>query len=322
MVGKLTPNDIVSASRVPALLNASPYETPNDVMKSCNAARDGQPLPGIDQNEAMAWGDTLEPVILAEASKRLGLKHTRFDYQKAFFHGDISLAASLDGTGCGFEVVEDGPDWHSKNVYCVNGTSVDICGPGVLEAKNTGSQPELAPAPFRGPLQLQAQLMCTKFTWGAVCVLYRGTELRIFLYQADPVVQKKIADAVKDFELRRLGPDWYPAMSSADANTIYDNVDDGADEIDLDAAGGNEFLAELLEGKKMKQAAEERIEYAEAGLKDVLGVHESGFGTVGNQHFKVLWKMRNYSAQPEKVVPAKPARKVRQNTLTLKALDQ
>jgi len=54
----------------------------------------------------------------------------------------------------------------------------------------------------------------------------------------------------------------------------------------------------------------------------VLGVHESGFGTVGNQHYKVLWKMRNYSAQKEKVVPAKPARTVRQNTLTLKELDQ
>ena len=319
MVGKVTPNDIVSASRVPALLNASPWETPNDVMKACNAARDGQPLPGIDQNEAMAWGDALEPTILRLASVRLGLYNTRFDYDTAFFHPDLALAASLDGTGVGHHVWETDVD---KGVYCMNADAIDTTGPGVLEAKNTGSQPEDIPAPYRGPLQLQAQMMCTGYQWGAVCILYRGTEMRMFVYEADPVVQKKISDAIKDFELRRLGPDWYPAMTSADANTIYDKVDDGAGEIDLDAAGGNDFLSDLIIAKRDKKIAEERIADAETALKDVLGVHESGFGTVGNQHYKVLWKMRNYSAQKEKVVPAKPARTVRQNTLTLKELDQ
>ena len=41
MVGKVTPNTMLSASRVPALLGHSKYETPNDVLKSVlNALQD------------------------------------------------------------------------------------------------------------------------------------------------------------------------------------------------------------------------------------------------------------------------------------------
>ena len=43
MVGKVTPDNIITASRVPALLNASPYETPNDVLKTCIDAEEGVP---------------------------------------------------------------------------------------------------------------------------------------------------------------------------------------------------------------------------------------------------------------------------------------
>ena len=43
MVGKLTPDDIVTASRVPVLMGLSPYMTPNELLKEAIEAAAGNP---------------------------------------------------------------------------------------------------------------------------------------------------------------------------------------------------------------------------------------------------------------------------------------
>ena len=69
---------------------------------------------------------------------------------------------------------------------------------GVLEAKNTSHFPEDEPAATRGPIQCQGLMMCTGYKWAAIFVLYRGTELRCFLYAPDPATIAKIeADAIE-----------------------------------------------------------------------------------------------------------------------------
>ena len=75
MVGKLTPDDIVTASRVPALMGLSPYATPNELLSEAIEAAAGNPRERFAQNEAMRFGDLLEPVILDEAAYRLDLDH-------------------------------------------------------------------------------------------------------------------------------------------------------------------------------------------------------------------------------------------------------
>jgi predicted phage-related endonuclease len=72
MVGKLTPDTIISASRIPVLLGASPYASPNDLLREIVdiVHHDVRPTPW-DGNEATRWGDRLEPVILGEAAQRL-----------------------------------------------------------------------------------------------------------------------------------------------------------------------------------------------------------------------------------------------------------
>lgn len=317
MVGKLTPDDIITASRIPALLNASPYETPNDVLKKCIDAMEGNPKSDFKQNEMMSWGDTLEPVILAKAAERLGLTDTKFDYDQAFFHENITLAASLDGAGTGHGIVKTDAE---KNIYCIGSDEVDISGRGVLEAKNTSAQPEITPALYRGPLQLQAQMMCVDANWGAVCVLYGGNQLRVFVYQKDLALQKRISDAITEFERRKLGRDWYPIFSSADGNTAYSNVDQGAPELELDGTDAEQYLEDLVEAKRKKKIAEQQINEAEAGLKEAMGSHEKAVGMVGNRRYAVRWPMRTKKASPEKVVPAQPETRVRQNTLTIREM--
>ena len=318
MVGKKTPDDIVTASRIPALMGLSPYDTQNDLLASVLAAIEGKPDPKpFNGNEACDWGDTLESVILTTAADRLGLTNLQLEHE-AVFHDTLPFAVSLDGTADGGLGHNVDTDW-SKGIICPNGP-VWVDGLGVLESKLTSSKPEDAPAPHRGPLQLQGQLMSTKMTWGAVCVLYGGVELRIFLYQADAAIQARISDAIEDFERRKMDVDWYPVLSSSDGNTAYPRVDDGAETLTL-PDDQTDWLGQLVNAKEAKRAAEADIDEAEAALKEYMGSHELAAGVVGNVAYQVRWPMRNFKAQPAKTTPAKPARIVRQSTLSVKVVD-
>lgn len=318
MVGKVTPNDMASASVVPTIMGLNQYASQNDALANAIDAKEGNPRKPFVQNEAMAMGDYFEPHIIALAAQRLELTDVNTDYDSAFFHKTLPLAASLDGTGVGSGVITTDT---SRGIYCMNADQIDITGTGIIECKLTSNPIEDVPAPYRGPIQLQAQMMCTGHKWGAVCVLYRGTTLRIFVYKVNETLQDQITEAVIDFDRRLRDYDWYPVLSSDDGNVAYPRVDDGADEIDLDALdGASELLSNLVRAKRDKSIAEAIIDEAEAGLKEILGSHESAIGTVGNHKVVVKWPMKVYKAQPEKVTPAKPARVVRQKVLTVKEL--
>lgn len=319
MVGKLTPDNIITASRIPALLGLSPYETQNELLRKCIAAENGEPAPHFEQNEAMAWGDRLEPVILQEAAERLGLVNTNIDIDEADWHPYLNFACSLDGIGkapLDGKTITSDPD---KGIYVMGSSEINIDGWGILEAKNTAARPEEQPAPHRGPLQLQGQMMCTGLDWGAVCVLYRGGELRVFVYQRDDELCKRIADAIDDFELRKRDCDYYPLMSSDDGNVAYPTVDDGADVVNLNKIdGAAEALELLVKAREDVKVAEEIINEQEAILKEAMGLHEQAEAFVGNRVIEVKWPMRSYKAQPEKVTPAKEARVIRLNKLQVK----
>ena len=81
MAGKLTDNKAMSASRLPGLMGFSKYSTPNDELQFSINAIDGKERPDIG-NEAMGWGNTLEPVILIEAAKRLGISREQSTNQR------------------------------------------------------------------------------------------------------------------------------------------------------------------------------------------------------------------------------------------------
>ncbi len=78
MVGKLTPNDMMSCSRLPALLGFSKFRTPNDELKQSIEHYQGIE-PEFIENEPMLWGNLTEKLILAEAVKRLGCEIDNLD---------------------------------------------------------------------------------------------------------------------------------------------------------------------------------------------------------------------------------------------------
>lgn len=315
MVGKVTPNTMLSASRVPALLGHSKYETPNGVLTSVLNALQDVETP-FETNEAMHWGNMLEIPILLEASGRLGLSNVRLDHPKAYFHPDAPIACSLDGNGDGNGlVVKDNPD---AGVYVVGAESITLDGVGVLEAKLTSSYPEDYPALSRGPLQLQAQMDITGAKWGAVCVLYQGTELRIFLFAPHEETQALIRKKAFELESKithwsETGEvEWYDPATPKEYDKKWPG-DPNLDSVDLGEWGAT--LAErIVKAKKQIETLETKITEDETELKELLGNATKAHA----EEFRISWPIRNYAAQPEKVVPAKPAHSMRQSTVTIK----
>ena len=317
MAGKLTDDKAMSASRLPGLMGFSKYSTPNDELQFSINAIDGKERPDIG-NEAMGWGNTLEPVILIEAAKRLGI--TDYDTQigQAYTHNAVALSCSLDGIGFGLgqEVFTD-PD---QGIYVVGQDSIVLNGPGVLEAKLTKMMPEDVPHLARGPIQLQGQMLITGHKWGAVCVLYQGIELRVFLFAPHHETQKEIIKAVLAFEhklqtYRESGAiDWYPPETSKEMDRIYPTAAT-KEEVELDSTVA-ELAQVIVNNKAAIRMAEAGIDEAEKKIKEALGQAERGRAG----QYVISWPMRNYKAAPERLVPAKEAYSIRQSTLTIKEL--
>ncbi|CAB5238733.1 YqaJ viral recombinase [uncultured Caudovirales phage] len=320
MVGKLTPITQLSCSRLPSVMGYSPWKTPNDELAETLDALDQKPAREWTGNEATRWGDRLEPVILAEVAQRLGvmLEQPTVPYPAP---DGLALNASLDGIGHPqeepFEVVTD-PD---RGIYVIGADRVVIDGPGVLESKLTQSQPEDEPAAYRGPIQIQGCMLCAGLTWGAIGVLYRGIELRVFVYPRSQAVIDQITDAVTQFERRKAERDWYPPVSTADAAKTWATPNDAAPPVDLpqDAVG---LIDDILTAKQMITVAEETLDAAQAALMEMLGNSMEGIAAdADGTRYRVRWPVRKYKAQPAKATPAKEAYQIRQKTLDIKTID-
>lgn len=315
MVGKLTPNDMMSCSRLPALLGFSKFRTPNDELKQSIEAHQGI-VPEFNSNEAMAWGNNFEAAILTESCKRLGLESYDLKHDEAYFHESIPLACSLDGSaqGAGQEVFTD----VSNGIYVMNdGTKpIKLDGLGIIEAKLTGQDVEDSPAIYRGVIQLQGQMDIMGAKWGALCVLYRGTTLRTFVYERNEDQVNMIHQAVEEFQAKlnkfkhNDEIDWYPLSDSNEASRIFDYAEKASIEIPE-----VELLAE-----KIISLREEIFEKENAidDLQKSIMNNMRDFEVCNAGRYRISWPMRQYKAQPAKMTPAKDAYVIRQSKLSIK----
>lgn len=322
MVGKLTPDTVMSCSRLPAILGLSPYASPNDELARTIDALEGRSSTWAG-TEAAEWGNRLEPVILETMSDRLGLDVLHIPTTPYAAPDGIQLNASLDGVGAmahpnlTLRVTTD----PIKGIYVVGATELVLRGPGVLESKLTNSAPEDEPAAHRGPIQLQGCMLCTGYEWGAIGVLYRGTELRVFVYQRNEERIAEIIAAVADFERRKQGPDWYPPVSTADAAKTWSNAEPDAPPVTL-PVDAVDLIDDLMVARQTIKAAEEIAEATQAALMEMLGNHVEGIATDRDGTvYRVRWPSRTYKPQPAKQTPAKAGYTVRQKTLDVRVLE-
>jgi hypothetical protein len=239
------------------------------------------------------------------------------DYALSYLEDDeIILQCSLDSIweGDGRTITTD-PD---MGIYVIGADSITLNGLGCCESKLTSAMPEDEPPLYRGPLQLQAQMLCAGYTWGVIATLYRGTELRLFFYQASGNMQTRIIDVCKEFTRRVNSKSWYPAISPADAVKAYPSVDESKPAIEL-AGDTATYARRLIEAKAQAKILEEEIDQLQSKIMDTMTDAEEGYikNDDGSVAARIKWAMRSYKAQPEKVTPAKPARVERSKTLQI-----
>ena len=320
MVGKLTKDATMSCSRLPALLGLSPWSTPNDELRKSYNALNGVEAPAWEPGEAADMGNLLEPIILQEVGRRLGIDVMA--PSEPFHAFGTPLSGSLDAIGhrpYDARVIETDA---SKGVYVMAPTGrLPVAGRCAIECKLTSHAPEDAPAPHRGPIQLQGQMLCAGLSWGAVAVLYRGIELRIFVYERDGAMIAKIIEACHDFERRKHGPDWYVAQNPADAIRTWQGVDDKAPPVDL-SIEAVDLMDEIVAARQIIKSYERVAEEASAALMNMLGNAEMGVATDRDgAKWTVRWPMRHYKASAAKTTPAKEAYSIRLKSLDIRVDD-
>jgi len=315
MVGKVTTIQKMSASRLPNIMGFSPWSTPNDELDTTIRARkEGVHHYEIQVGEAADWGNEFEDQIIRTAARRLGLKKLKLDYPEAYVYKDI-LQASLDGGAMADNLVINTDP--ANNIYVMNqeGT-ITLDGKGVLEAKLTRVAPSDVPAPYRGPIQLQGQMLCTGAQWGVIAILYQGVNLYIYVYKADVEMQQKIILACSDFERRVRDEDWYPAMSAAEAADMKGDV---PEDVEMDADKElQEKIERLAHTRTELRSYEALASNLQLDIMNAMG--EANICNAGQ--YKITWPLRRIKAKPAqtKEIPAVEERWERAKTLKMEEL--
>lgn len=315
-IGKLTDDAVMSCSRLPALMNQIPqYSTPNDELKKSLTAAGRifkNPPAKFSGSEPAQHGNNLEGYILETGAERLALKINAEITEKVCAF-DIPLQGSLDGIlfGDGRTMKTD----KARGIYCYNSDSVTLDGPGVAEAKLTRAAPTDYAMPYRGALQCQGLQICTGYKWHAIFTLFQGTELRIFLGNAEPATQAKIRADVLDFQSRmdlsqRDGvTDWYSPLTRNDAASIYNISEPKLPEISL-SGQSNEDAISLIAAKAEKKQLEKKIEDLESKVMDVMGLCEVAYVMEKDKVLaRLKWPMLKETEEQTRIIKArKPSR--------------
>lgn len=166
----------VGASEVAALFGVHPHLTAFELF---HRKAGNLPAADLSGNDAVFWGQTLEPAVADGVAKREGwaIRKVRRHLQHPRVQG---MGASLD-----YEIVA-----HDR-------------GPGVLEIKTADwfarkrwddDQP-----PLHYQLQLQHQLACIGRSWGAIATLVGGNKLEVWTCEAHKGTQSILERAVEEF---------------------------------------------------------------------------------------------------------------------------
>lgn len=321
MVGKLTSDAKLSGSKAPVLMGeAHPSfgDSRNDLMAQVlNAQGKGNyQTSQFTGSEPADWGNELESTIIRKAVERLGIDKYDDEVTEVYSYGDM-FSVSLDG-------ILFNPDpkiiSSSPGIILMNGQDrMGLVGNGIIESKLTSAPYTEVPPPYRGPWQLQMQMLSYGCDWGVIATLYQGTRLVLNVYEANKEQQSALIEAAEDFYSRLDGPDWYPAMDGADASRTYGNGEDDLPPVDLEPIA--DIALEYYEARRAAKATEAYYKSLEPALMDHMAKHENAFlnDENGERLFEVKWPTRTTKPQPEKIIPAKPGKVERQRSLTISA---
>lgn len=312
MVGKLSDDRLMSGSRIPTMYcwqyaDGHPFSTPNDELRKSIDAKNGI-FEQRDLGEPGIVGNLLEPALVESVSELLGIPEPELSPPVRAYK-DGSFQASLDGlTHVALPVTVFADD-----VVEIHGgeSSIEIKGPIPIECKVTSDFRRDEIPLYRGPIQLQAQMMVTDAEFGVLITLYRGIERHIVIYRRNPEIQDRILQICHDFRDRVESESMYKPVNVDDASKTYPECS-GAVEL----AEYDDRVERLLRLRQDAKDIENEIEALQTAIMQQM--QDAEVATCGK--YIVKWPVRHYKAQPEKVTPAKDARSVRLKTLQIKTM--
>ncbi len=247
----------ITSTESSALFNMSPYATAFEIWHR----KKSKEIVDFQENERMRWGKRLQDAIAAGIAEDQGwLAEPMKEYIRIT---DARMGASFD--------------WRM----------IDASGRmGVFEIKNVDylvfrdqwqeEDGELT-APAHIEIQLQAQLHCSEYEWGAIGVLVAGNSPRVIIRERDLEVGNSIEARVREFwrsvEANNPPPPTYPDDAEF-VSKLYGYAEPGK----VFDARGNAELATLATayhqaGAAEKQAKEDK-EVAKAKLLAAIGDSE------------------------------------------------
>ena len=308
MVGKLSDDTKMSGSRIPVLYCwkhgvPHPWSTPNDELRKSIQAAAGESRHS-DIGEPGIVGNLLEPVLIRDCCAHLGIP-------QADLTPDVIKLHDFEVSCDGITQLESPVDIRENGIIrVVGGDTITLSGTIPIECKVTTAPPTDDIPLYRGPIQLQAQMMATGASAGIIVTLHRGIERRITIMRADPDIQAEIAHLCADFRLRVMTENYYPPVNVDDA--VIAPAEKNETPVELSGLENDVYHLELL--RDHRRQLNEEIEELEVKIMTAMG--DATLGQAGP--YRIEWPVRNYKAQPERVVPAKDARQVRLKSLVVK----
>ena len=326
--GKLSPDNMLSASQIPYLF-ASPHKVLQKI-KDIRAGTYQEPEHPEKTQERMDMGNVLEGVInsLTEQVLELDIVYPVTEVMSKELGKDskgkpFDLYASLDAIVYFSEPTMVAPI--DGKIYTPQDELLEnMTGKMVVEYKNMQGRPydsvdELRLTPYgRGYLQAECQAWIADADYLCVAILFNGNDHRCYVMPTSQAVQADIVQQAMTF------------YQHLDQDTMYDPVDLETMAEKYNKVTGTEPVQlnnELSRVIKLYQSLEREKKELEEGMQglqmqmiEALGDNEIGQINSIQGMVQLERKMRNYKAQPEKVVPAKEARSIRAKTVTIKDL--
>ena len=313
MVGKLSDDTLMSGSRIPVLYcwlvadQLHPYATPNDELRRSIAAMDGEVITSDVHIEKAYCGNMVEGAIAKDVCEVLELGKPTLS-PPVYKSDDGSWQCSLDALA---KVKKTIIAFASEIVEIDDGSScISIDGPIPIEVKTTEAIYDGKTPLWRGPVQLQMQMMAVGAKYGILATVHRGNRRHYKIYRADNVMMMAIKELCQDFRDRVKTRIFYKPVNVDDCSKTHPGIK--ADKIELHSLYDDvEKLVSLRE--TLKNTANE---IDQLQIKIMQSMQDKEIAQIGK--YEVKWPIRTYKAQPEKVVPAKKETTIRLKTLQIK----
>ena len=313
MVGKLTWFRATSSITC-GLFDRGRFFDKHDCLSRAIDDKNGTYVDNYKQTNRQATGDLLEPVLITEAARRLGITELEAEVDYKIVHPKLPLEASLDGRCKAVNLkIKHNPD---EGIFLVGHEELILNGDIPFECKCSSDYPSVGEPPkYLGVDQLHTSMDILDAEYGILIVLYQSTDLRIYVYKRDPEFAGQLSEVVLDFDRRVDEEDYYPPEKPEHAANIFDIGDDENEKI-LSAD-----MVDLIDTIQALKEAQKIAKEKEAELMTDLMMSMGNHSKARAANYVLEWKTLPAKKEQVKEVTYKAAPERRAGYVKIRMVD-